>query len=294
MDGSTGREPKAAWPTEASDDIRRLRLNYPATCAGCGSALEPGTEAWYRRATHEVWCLGCGPGEPGPEPPVRPDPPAPDPGVAGASAQREYEHRHATREARVKARWGERLGGLVLALTDDPGSTRAWARGAQGEVTLGAVLTQVPGIRVLHDRRVPGTRGNLDHLVIGPAGVFVIDAKHYRGQVHSRDRGGWFRSEPRLYVGHRDCSALADGMGWQQTAVSAALQAAGVAPLPPILPVLCFVGADWPLLRPPERFQGVYLAGTRSIQRRVSAGAALDAATIERLAGILGRAFPPK
>ena len=201
------------------------------------------------------------------DPSAPPDPPAPDPGVAGGSAQREYQHRHATREARVKKRWGERLGGLVLALTDDPGSTRAWARGAQGEATLGAALGRVPGIRVLHDRRVP---------------------------VHIRDRGGWFRTHERFYVGHRDCSALEDGMGWQQTAVSAALQAAGVAPLPPILPVLCFVGADWPLLRPPERFRGVRLEGTSSIQRLVTTGAALDAATIERLAGILGSAFPPK
>jgi hypothetical protein len=35
---------------------------------------------------------------------------------------------------------------------------------------------------VLHDLAVPGSRANLDHLVIGPGGVFVIDSKHYRGR----------------------------------------------------------------------------------------------------------------
>ena len=64
----------------------------------------------------------------------------------------------------------------MLALTDDPQSTRAWARGARGEEELAAAVAEVPGVRVLHDRRVPGTRGNLDHLVLAPAGVFVVDA----------------------------------------------------------------------------------------------------------------------
>jgi Nuclease-related domain len=29
----------------------------------------------------------------------------------------------------------------------------------------------------------PGSRANIDHLVIGPGGVFVIDSKHYRGHL---------------------------------------------------------------------------------------------------------------
>ena len=29
----------------------------------------------------------------------------------------------------------------------------------------------------------PGSQANLDHLVIGPGGVFVIDSKQYRGQL---------------------------------------------------------------------------------------------------------------
>jgi hypothetical protein len=272
----------------AEGDARRLRLRYPGTCARCGSALDRGTDAWYRRATREVRCLACGPFDRFDEPP------APDPGVAGASAQREYERRHANRETRVKDRWGERVGGVVLALTDDPQPTRAWARGARGEEALGAALAQLPGIRVLHDRRVPGTRGNLDHLVIGPAGVFVVDAKHYRGMVRIRDRGGWFRTDERLYVGHRDCSSLAEHMGWQREVVTAALQQAGVAPLPPVVPVLGFVDADWPLLRSPEVFRGVRLEGTRSIGRLVTGQPNLNAAEIERLTAILGSAFPPK
>jgi hypothetical protein len=39
------------------------------------------------------------------------------------------------------------------------------------------------GRAVLHDLVVPGNRANLDHVVIGPGGVFVIDSKQYRGRL---------------------------------------------------------------------------------------------------------------
>jgi hypothetical protein len=39
------------------------------------------------------------------------------------------------------------------------------------------------GWAVLHDLAVAGSRANLDHLVIGPGGVFVVDSKQYRGRL---------------------------------------------------------------------------------------------------------------
>ena len=37
---------------------------------------------------------------------------------------------------------------------------------------------------VFHDLAVPDSPGNVDHLVIGPTGVFVIDSKQWTGSVH--------------------------------------------------------------------------------------------------------------
>jgi len=65
---------------------------------------------------------------------------------------------------------------------------------------------------VLHDRRIPGARANVDHIVVAPWGVFVIDAKNYKGRVEKRDRGGFFSTDYRLYVGGRDKTALVAGM----------------------------------------------------------------------------------
>jgi hypothetical protein len=64
-----------------------------------------------------------------------------------------------------------------------------WRRGAAGEVATARLLDRLPGGRwvVLHDLRIPGSRANVDHLVIGPTGVWVIDTKTTRARV----RAGW-------------------------------------------------------------------------------------------------------
>jgi hypothetical protein len=61
----------------------------------------------------------------------------------------------------------------------------AWRRGAVGEQRTARLLSPLErqGWVVLHDLAVPGSRANLDHLVIGPGGVFVVDSKHYRGRL---------------------------------------------------------------------------------------------------------------
>lgn len=43
---------------------------------------------------------------------------------------------------------------------------------------------------VLNDRRVPGTKAHIDHVVVTAGGIWVIDAKNYRGQVVGRALGG--------------------------------------------------------------------------------------------------------
>jgi hypothetical protein len=42
---------------------------------------------------------------------------------------------------------------------------------------------------VLHDLAVPGSAANIDHLAIGPGGVFVIDSKQYRGRLQLDSSG---------------------------------------------------------------------------------------------------------
>jgi hypothetical protein len=215
-------------------------------------------------------------------------------GIAGASARREHERRTAKRDAGNRNRFGNRLGGFVTAVTSEPQSTRAWATGARGEERLAAALAGLDGVQVLHDRRVPGTRGNIDHVVLGPAGVFVVDAKAYKGPIQIRNRGWFLKPDYHLYVGRRDCSHLALNLGWQVKAVEIALMSAQFDSLPPIKPVLCFVDGEWPLLSPPKEFLGVRLEGTTSLRKLVTAKQHLDALAIQQLSALLANALPSK
>jgi hypothetical protein len=69
--------------------------------------------------------------------------------------------------------------------------TSAWRRGAAGERRTACLLRRLEdrGWVVLHDLAVPGSGANIDHLVIGPGGVVMIDSKQYRGRLRL-DPGG--------------------------------------------------------------------------------------------------------
>jgi hypothetical protein len=110
----------------------------------------------------------------------------------------------------------------------------AYERGAAGEERTAQALAMLPaaGWFVLHDVRWPGKRfANIDHVVIGPGGVFVIDSKAWSGRVEVRD--GVLRQN-----GYKRATAVADAA---DAAIAVAEQAPGLDPHV-AKPVLCFIG----------------------------------------------------
>lgn len=78
---------------------------------------------------------------------------------------------------------------------------RAWRLGAEGEVKVGDQLMKVakkdPRWRFLHAVPV-GVRGSdIDHLAIGPGGVFTLNAKHHPGAKI------WIAGDTFMVDGHR-------------------------------------------------------------------------------------------
>ena len=211
-------------------------------------------------------------------------------GKAGGSARLEYERRHQRREAKIDQQWG-RLAGVVKFLSNDPQSTTAWAKGSQGEQRLAAHLLQAVGDRavLLHDRKVPRTRGNIDHLAIAASGIWVIDAKHYQGQVEHRDKGGWFKTDYHLYVGGRDRTKIADGLAWQVDAVRSALAGTDV----PISAALCFIEAEWSLFAKPFKQNGVWVTWAKKLAEMIAAPAPLSLPEVADIAERLASALPP-
>lgn len=247
-----------------------IRVRFAGRCARCAAEVAAGAMARYDRVAKTVTCGDCvardssGAGV------------VPASGAAGASALREFEKRSQRREQRIR-RAHPRLGGLILALSEDPQSTRAFKVGGAGESKLGRAFDKLAAngqIVALHDRKVVRPRGQIDHVVVGPAAVYVVDAKNYTGKVHVRSTGFLGLGERRLYVGSRDCSRLAAQMAKQVTAVREALAGLTEAVDLPVVPVLAFVDADWPLLSPPDEFAGVRIEG-ESVARLVRRPGAL-------------------
>jgi hypothetical protein len=80
-------------------------------------------------------------------------------------------------------------GAIVSLVRDDPPPEVAnWGRGARGERRTAEVLgaLELEGWRVEHDLQRP-RGGNVDHLVRGPHGAFLLDTKTVRGRASVED-----------------------------------------------------------------------------------------------------------
>jgi nuclease-like protein len=82
---------------------------------------------------------------------------------------------------------------------------------------------------VFHDLAMPDSPANLDHLVVGPSGVFVIDSKQWTGQVHQSADGLVWHDHYRL---DRTLATIR----WQAETLGRLL---GV----PVAPLVCVHGA---------------------------------------------------
>ncbi len=202
------------------------------------------------------------------------------------------EKQRAVRESGIRAAH-PRIGGFLLAVTEDPQDIKNWEKGAVGEQKVGAGLDGLApkGVVTLHDRLRPRTTANIDHIAIGPSGVWVIDAKRYSGQVVKKDVGSWLRSDVRLFVGRRDCMKLVYAMSKQVDAVRDALgeEWAGV----PIRPMLCFVDADWQWFAKPFELAGVLVAKPQAAQEHIARPGPFPKATIDVIAGRLDQRLRP-
>ncbi|WP_239453423.1 MULTISPECIES: nuclease-related domain-containing protein [Microbacterium] len=134
------------------------------------------------------------------------------------------------------------------------------------------VSRNCPRRRVLHDRRIAGSRANIDHIVIAPAGVWVIDAKRYKGKRPTLQvEGGLIRPRREsLRIGGRDGTHLVDGVATQVERVGSAI----VDPAVKVTGVLCFLEADWPLIGGDFKVDGIQVVWPRLLVERITSAIA--------------------
>lgn len=285
--------------TGQSDDpprIKLMRLRREGVCA-CGAVVSAGTEAGWDRVDRMVVCADCLAASVADVGAALERSPSAKTSMPGASLRREYERRRQARETRTRQRH-KYLGGLILALSDDPAWTRAFASGALGEERLAARLERDCGESVLflHNRSLGSGRrdGDIDHLAIAQSGIHLIDAKRYPGaKVRIARSGGFFStSQARLMVGGRDRTRLLDGAEKQAAGVFAALEGHPLAAIVSVSSYLCFMESDLPLFGTLET-RGVRILGPKAAVRALLQPGDLDAGARASLREHLAAALPP-
>jgi hypothetical protein len=131
--------------------------------------------------------------------------------------------------AAVAAGWG-------LRFRPSPDAV-AWRRGAVGERRTARFLAPMErhGWTVLHDLAVPGSRANLDHLVIGPGGVFAVDSKQHRGRLQLDPSG-------RLWHGRYPLAPALRAVSFEADQAARVLPDSGVV----VVPIVAIHGAQVP------------------------------------------------
>jgi Nuclease-related domain len=114
---------------------------------------------------------------------------------------------------------------------------RNWQRGARGERHTARQLDRLTrhGWVVFHDLAVPDSRANADHLIIGPAGVFLADSKNWRGHLA-------FAPDGTLWHGSYPLTATLATIEFEAQAIADALAVPGLA----VEPLLVVHGSTIP------------------------------------------------
>ena len=179
--------------------------------------------------------------------------------------------------------------GLVVAAALAPAPPPHGRRLAPGERAQGlAVLAPLErqGFVVLSDRRVPGGRAPVDHVIVGPTGVWLVRSEHRSGTVSIRDgrvdHDG--RSLRTLLAEHRRAARAVRRLVMRHPTVATSA----------VHPVAWIHGAAveraWGTGR---RVDGVHVCSTRTMARRITtAEPVIDHVVAARLAALLDRCLP--
>ena len=175
----------------------------------------------------------------------------------------------------------------VVSLAAVPGHVAAWRIGAEGESATARALAPLvaDGFIVLHDRLIPGSRANIDHIVIGPPGVAVVESKSYSGRL--KVRGG------EVFVGgRRMTSQTVEEAKREALAVTVALADELERRRLIVRPILCVHRADLPFFGASP--QGVPIVSSRGLVKLLrKAPARLTREEVVELAGIANDRLRP-
>ena len=129
--------------------------------------------------------------------------------------------------------------GIFFATAATQGRVNAFFKGARGEEHVAGVLATLPAAYTVLHGVVLGQGGlwrgrNVDHIVVGPTGITIIETKNWRGRVSL--------AAGRLTVNDTDPTRSPINQVRAEARNLAEWLAKSVPDAPPIRPLICFVG----------------------------------------------------
>ncbi|AEH11748.1 MULTISPECIES: nuclease-related domain-containing protein [Protofrankia] len=168
-----------------------------------------------------------------------------------------------------------------------PSEIESWRHDAEAERRTARALDRLvrAGYTVLHDRALADSAGNVDHLVIGPSGVWVVETDAHRGPLRQNRAGLW--------AGKMPLRAMLGLVAWMGEEVTSHL----VADLPEgwqlqAQPVVAFSRAELP--HGLALLDGVVLLPAAGVADYIlTAGVVLKPLDVAILVDVAERALPP-
>ena len=148
------------------------------------------------------------------------------------------------------------------------------------------------GVLSLHNRRVPGRRGRIDHIAIGPAGIYVIDVLHFKNaSIEVRPASDADAGTDDLVVGGRVMTAAVRAVAQRVEVLRLILLAAGLNDVP-VTGALCFVDGLLPLSAAKLRIGGVQVIRPSGLPALVAGSGAYGPADRQTLHEFLAERLP--
>lgn len=226
---------------------------------------------WHNAEIKKVRCGECGPPDASPrsDSPVEPEKMRPDP-VGGSAA---------LREAQVRR-------------------DRNWLKGAAGEYLMDQSLHRRlnEDAVILTDRAIPKTKSNIDHVVIAPSGVWIIDSKKWKGKIEYK-ADSFTSVTMHLYVDGKDRTSAIEAIYGLVIPVAQIIDDRSI----PIHPALVFIEGNWSYrsfpglpFNKPRQHEGVWITPPKMLADKINEPGRLSAETVRQLAKKLDEALKPR
>jgi hypothetical protein len=251
----------------------RKALRWGGTCRACGGVIAPHEVGWHEPDLKAIRCNACGPE---------------DLGKTGTDISEQFDSRSTS----------DPVGG-TSALRD--GRTRRdplFKKGAVGEYLADKYFQEhlPPQTPILTDRRVPGTQSNIDHIVIVPSGVWIIDSKRWNGKIEYKTRGA-LSLDYRLSVGGEDRTEKVEKFYELVIPVAQVIRDKSI----PINAAFCFIQGNWSFsdaimlnLGKLNRHLDVWLGTRATLVKLMKKSGPMTPETITSLGDRLNREFTPR